>query len=223
MWYDDLPPGAPWSGLWSEYTICGNCSGIRRLEGVCGGCGRPSAPLIGSPAEVGGRIVETRIYMGAEGRSEDYVYLRMIEREWKRPVAEAERETGAQFSPRAGIVVLFWTYFETRIERLLRGMWRDAPNALLEDALARYQSVGSRMDRFYRLSCQSTYFADLNQLGFASIAELLAKVQAKRNQFAHGDPEAIDDALVTAVVQNLKLEHESWVAAFNLRASKPRT
>jgi hypothetical protein len=40
------------------------------------------------------------------------------------------------------------------------------------------------------------------------------------NAFAHGDPRAIDDALVVAVVDNLKREHEAWTAAFNHRGTR---
>ncbi len=169
-------------------------------------------------------MVSMHVQMGGEGRGEDWVYLQLMEREWKRPVTPAELlplGSGRPPSARAGIVILFWTYFETRIERLLRAIWQDAPVPLLEDALSRYLSIGSRLDRFYRLSCQSTYHADLRELGYADIAEFLIEVQARRNEFAHGSPQAIDDALVELVVENLKREHESWVAVYNRRCSRP--
>jgi hypothetical protein len=72
--------------------------------------------------------------MGAEGRYEDWVYLGMMEREWKRPVADDDRFSGfsreSAPSPRASIVLLFWSYFETRIERLLRaGLYREKYSA----------------------------------------------------------------------------------------------
>jgi hypothetical protein len=41
------------------------------------------------------------------------------------------------------------------------------------------------------------------------------------NLFAHGQPQAIDDALVKTVVENIKVEHEAWIAVFNLRAARP--
>lgn len=173
---------------------------------------------------MGGRPILVHVLPGGEGRGEDWVYLQLMEREWKRPVMPAELMplgAGPPPSARAGIVILFWTYFETRIERLLRAMWQDAPPALLEDALKRYLSIGARLDRFYKLSCQMTYAADLKDLGYGDIAELLTTVQTRRNDFAHGLPQAIDDALVELVVTNLKREHESWVAVFNKRATRP--
>jgi hypothetical protein len=172
----------------------------------------------------GGRMMRMHVQAGGEGRGEDWVYLQLMEREWKRPAMPAELlplGSGPPPSARAGIVILFWTYFETKIERLLRGIWRNAPPPLLEDALTRYLSIGSRLDRFYRLSCQSTYSADLKDLGYEDIADLLANVQLRRNEFAHGSPQAIDDTLVELVVSNLKREHESWVAVYNRRAAKP--
>ncbi len=38
----------------------------------------------------------------------------------------------------------------------------------------------------------------------------------------HGEPGAVDDQLVTAVVEMLKIEHEAWIAIFNLRVANRR-
>ena len=121
---------------------------------------------------------------------------------------------------RAALVVLFWSYFETRIERLLNAGMREVPSRLAEDTLQRYSSIGSRMDRLYRVLFGTTYSADLTELGYGDIARHLIQVQERRNAFAHGDPRAIDDALVAAVVDNLKREHEAWIAAYNRRGTR---
>jgi len=164
--------------------------------------------------------------MGAEGRYEDWVYLKMLEREWKRPVLESDRfmdiAESNRPSPQAAIVLLFWSYFETRIERLLRVGMRDVPDSLVEDALSRYLFIGARLDRFYRIVFGTTYAADLTELGYAEVARHLTKVQERRNDFTHGKPQAIDDALVVSVVEMLKVEHEAWIAVFNRRAARPR-
>lgn len=163
------------------------------------------------------------VAMGAEGRYEDWLYLGMLEREWKRPVTESDRlpESGAGGHPsaRAAIVVLFWSYFETRIERLLRAAIRTVPPRLMEDAFQRYSSIGSRLDRFYRVLFKTTYWADLADLGYEDIRRHLSLVKDRRNAFAHGDPRAIDDALVAAVVGNLRREHEAWIAVYNRRGA----
>lgn len=162
-------------------------------------------------------------YMGAEGRYEDYVYLKMIEREWKRP----SRDTDALLdvpernrpSARAGLVVVFWSYFETRVERLLRDGMRELPKSVRDELLQRYATIGSRADRLYKILFSTTYWSDLTDLGYESSRALLQRVQERRNTFAHGQPEAIDDALVRDLVEGLRTEHEAWIAVFNRRAT----
>jgi hypothetical protein len=157
--------------------------------------------------------------MGAEGRYEDYVYLEMLEREWMRPVTDADRfltiAERSRPSARAIVVLVFWTYFETRIERLFREAMARLPKAVMDDLLRRHASIGSRLDRLYKIMFSTTYSADLKDLGYGHVAELIKKVQTCRNHFAHGHPEAIDDGLIAALVTNLKDEHEAWIAAFN--------
>ncbi len=143
MWYDKLPDEKAWSRLWYDYTICGRCRGIRAFEGPCAVCSDP--PFEIKPQiirdQTGKEIVVQQTFMGAEGRYEDWIYLRMMEREWKRPIAPDEDLYGLPLdhrpSPRASIVLLFWSYFETRIERLLRAGLAEVPERLLEDNLRR--------------------------------------------------------------------------------------
>ena len=125
-------------------------------------------------------------------------------------------------SPRAAMVLLFWSYFETRIERLLRAGLATAPRGLVEDSLERYSSIGSRLDRFYRVVFDSTYGKDLESLGLDNIWSHLQEVQRRRNLFVHGSPDAIDDDLVEKVVAELKSEHEAWIAVFNLQKRRLR-
>ena len=164
--------------------------------------------------------------MGGEGRYEDWVYLQMLEREWLRPLSDADRflsiSEHSRPSPRAIVILVFWTYFETRIERLFRGTMTALPEAVKEDLLRRYPSISSRLDRLYRIMSSRTYWDDLNDLGYSKVSLLLKRVQASRNKFAHGHPEAIDDSLVEELVAGLKDEHESWIAVFNRHISDAR-
>ena len=162
-------------------------------------------------------------YNGGETRYEDYVYLAVLEREWKhRMQTPSERMPFAEQVPvGAAIVLIFWTYFESRMEYLLRAGLQHIPLRFLKDALTRYSSIGSRMDRLYRIAFDSTYHSDLFQLGYADVSQHLARVQAQRNSFVHGTPQSIDGSLVTSVVEMLKREHEAWIAVYNLRASRP--
>lgn len=57
-------------------------------------------------------------------------------------------------------------------------------------------------------------------MAFQKISKLLSLIQKKRNEFMHGQPEAIDDTLIDDIVGSLKEEHESWIEVFNLRVAK---
>ena len=175
-----------------------------------------------------GRVEEVpTAFMGAEGRFEDWIYLRMIEREWKRPESSDEwfesLAAGARPSAKAAIVLLFWSYFETKIERIFRHGMRYQPQTIVEDLLRRYATVGSRLERLYEIVFESTYMKDLQSFGFERLSLDLAEIKRRRNEFSHGDPAAVDDSLVKMVVENLKIEHEAWIAVFNRRAAQPIT
>lgn len=226
MWFDNMSEGSSWAQLWHGYIRCGDCSGIRKLEGDCPTCKSPAyipkrhLVRLESGAEV--EVMDT--FMGADARYEDWVYLMMLEREWKRPLADADRYPNivesSRPAPRAVIVLLFWSYFETRIERLFREGMREIGNAIQEDLLRRYASVGSRLDRLYKMVFGATYWSDLRDLGFERVATLLQRLQDRRNKFAHGQPAAIDEELINSLVEGLKDEHEAWIAVFNKRVTR---
>ena len=167
-------------------------------------------------------------FNGAEGRYEDWIYLRMLEREWLRP-GDADLYDSIpddrRPSARTIVVLVFWSYFETRIERLFRETARAVPEQVMDHLLDRHSFVGARMDRLYKVVFSTTYRADLNDLGYGKAATLLKRVEQCRNRFAHGHPEAIDDSLVEELVAGLKDEHEGWIAVFNrsLRETRKRS
>jgi hypothetical protein len=222
MWCDELP-GKSWASLWSGYVLCGgDCPGIRKFEGACPVCG--ADPFDTSPKTRiinGEKIVVHPAFAGAEGRYEDYIYLQMLQREWERPTAEFERFShfldSERPSARAALVLLFWGYFETRIERLHRAAMRALPQRVLDDELRRYSGIGSRLYDLYKIFFETNYFDDLRAHGFTTVADLLKDIHERRNDFAHGKPQAINDATVNALVENLKAEHEAWIAIFNSR------
>ena len=212
MWVDDLPPDNSWTSLWSGYIRCGNCSGIRTFSDPCLACGADlSKEEHTLKLEDGQEISIPPVYMGAETRYEDYVYLQLMEREWERMTRDSASQnrlphTG-QVSTGASLVLLFWTYFETRLEQLLRDGLRHIPPSFLEDALNRYSSVGARLERFYRIAFDSTYHTDLVSLGHSDVSAHLTRIQKQRNAFIHGSPQSIDDSLAISVVEMLKREH----------------
>lgn len=230
FWYNHLEKGKGWDALWHNYIICGECQGITKGEGRCEVC--DDDMTISSVQYVEGeerREFEVyKVSMGAEGRYEDYVYLRTLEKEWHRPLTDYDRLIVASpdQSPaaKAIIVLVFWTYFETRIARLLNQAMIELPDSIRKNLLNRYQSISSRTGELYKdlFGSGLTYFLDLEKLGFEDVAILLKSVQKKRNEFMHGKPEAIDDDLVEEVVRILQREHEGWIHVFNLRIAQSK-
>ena len=223
MWFDQLS-GKSWTDLWWGYVVCsGDCPGIRKIVASCPVCGAEPFDTSPQTVTIGGKErVIPRAFMGAEGCYEDYIYLQMLQREWERPAAEFERfdhfADAERPSARAALVLLFWGYFETRIERLHRTAMRGLPKRVLDDELRRYSGVGSRLHDLYKIFFGTTYFDDLSAQGFGGVADMLKDVHERRNKFAHGKPQAINDATVKAVVENLKAEHDGWIAVYNSRA-----
>lgn len=155
---------------------------------------------------------------------EDYQLLTLMEREWRRPSQEAASTswlTGGM-SHRATLVLLYWTYFETRMNRLVDLGLRRLPPGVRADISTRYDSVGSHMKKLYQILFGVRYLDDLIAVGAEPVGGHLARVQDARNRFAHGDPGAISDQLVEAVVKNMELEHDAWIAVFNRRISLQR-
>jgi hypothetical protein len=172
MWYEALGPDVSWARLWSRYVRCGQCSGIRTITEPCIVCGSPPYNAEPIPVRTEDGNVETvrQGFAGAEGRYEDWVYLKLLEREWKRPLEDAdmfhEISASARPSPRAVIAILFWTYFETRIERLSYASMRPLESGITQDLLRRYGAIGARLERLYRVLYRTTYQDDLKELGY---------------------------------------------------------
>ena len=226
LWYESLPNDQSWFSLWSAYVRC-VCGGIRSLKGQCPVCGEdpPSLDWVVVRDADGSELRVPSVFMGADGRFEDWVFLRMLEREWLRPVEPdlyASIPEDHRPSARAIVVLVFWTYFETRIDRLFRETAEAVPRQVMAHLLERYSGIGNRLDRLYKVVFSTTYRADLSELGYGNVAALLKRVEGCRNRFAHGEPEAIDDSLVEALVEGLKDEHEGWIAVFNRRLKEAR-
>ena len=226
LWFDNLPSDKSWTCLWSGYILCGRCSGIRSFVDPCPVCGAtlPTESEQTVTLEDGTKCQASIAFAGAETRYEDYIYLQLLEREWNRMTRDSTSNDhlpyAAQVSEGASLVLLFWTYFESRIEYLLRRTLRDLPPRLLEDALKRYSGIGARLNDLYRVAFETTYHSDLRSLGYADVSEHLLTIQRRRNEFAHGIPQSITDDIATTVVTMLKREHESWISVYNVRASR---
>lgn len=223
MWFDGLSPGNGWSSLWYHLSLC-SCGAIL-LGDECSVChAKPDyTPIeVVDESERCHRILPAS--PGAEGRYEDWLYLDLMQREWLRPASRSAEGMlrHKQVSERAPVVLLYWTYFESRIERLVRLGLAQMSDARRKELLARYSAIGARLDRLYRLIFGTTYFEDLRAVNAEPIISLLAEVQKRRNEFVHGQPAAISDELASQVVASLKDEHLSWIAVYNRRLAARR-
>ncbi|MFM0190124.1 hypothetical protein PQR25_30445 [Paraburkholderia nemoris] len=222
MWYEALEEGKDWTSLIRDFIVC-ECGGIRTVSTNCLACGSGPYDLTPTvftdPSGTEHRV--SVAFAGAEGRREDYQLLALMEREWHRPQMEPVQQSWLTngMSERASVVLLFWTYFESRMNRLVSLGLRPLPDSVQKDLLNRYDSVTSHMKQLYQILFDVKYLDDLIAVGAESISGHLARVQDARNRFVHGDPEALSDALVEDVVRNLKAEHDAWIAVFNRRIS----
>jgi hypothetical protein len=225
MWYETLAEGRRWTSLIAEYVSCG-CGGIRSALASCPACG--SAPFDLTPTVFedasGKEFTVPQAFCGAEGRREDYQLLALMEREWHRPQLDLHNQDWliSGMSDRATVVLLFWTYFESRVNRLIEFGLGPLPERVRKDLLSRHDSVSSRMKQLYQILYGVKYLDDLIAVGAESIGGHLARVQEARNRFVHGDPDALSNSIVNAVVENLKAEHDAWIAVFNRRVSMAR-
>lgn len=153
MLLNDFDSNASWTSLWSSYIMC-DCRAIRPTRGPCPNCGKSldNEPSRRSITLDDCTNIEVAVaHQGAEGRYEDYVFLRLMEREWRRPLADETYEKCLLDAtpPHAALVIVFWIYFETRIERLFREAARSLPGDVGEFILTSHSSIGSRL---YRLA-----------------------------------------------------------------------
>lgn len=222
MWADDPEQGRSWVGPWTGLVHCDRCHTL--MPGAkCPKCGRDYA----DGAEMVVRVINgeergfPRIVLQGALSWTTHSLLALMKREWDRPALELDRglAIGPQPSQRMLIVILFWTLFEHHMDRFFDAALGALPPLIRADLLRRYATIGSRMDRLYKLTFDTTLEKDLADLGYGRVYDHLLKVQTKRNDFVHGNSEAIDDALVRETVERLPEVQAAWVALFNLRCT----
>ena len=204
---------APWHGL----IHCGKCNALHSSSTGCPFCGE-ALDIREEKVIVDG--VERIIYPVAQGAIpwSTFVILRQIRLEIERPLIKTQHP-GDGPAQRLIIVVLFWTLFEILIEAFFRAAFADLPGELADELLQRFPTIGGRLDRLYRRTWGTTFWADLREEGFGNEADHLLVVQERRNSFVHGDPEAISDALVNATLSNLEAVQRGWIRVFNKRCT----
>lgn len=211
-----------WWGAWRDRIRCGNCRALMDLKSPCPICSADySKPGPDDFIVRDGIKVPSQILPGALDWS-PYVMLQIMHRDWLRPVGAVDNEAlPERTSPsrRVVVVLIFWTYFETLMSWYYETATSNLPISVASDLLSRYGTIGSRLDRLHRILFDTRYGDDLDKLGCSKIRAHLENLQTQRNAFVHGNPEAINDALVDETARLLPEFHAAWIRSFNLRCT----
>lgn len=217
-----IPKDGSWLGAWSGLIHCGNCHALMN-GGQCPGCGHVLTTNEWMTVTIDGREhkVPANTYEGALSWTA-HSLLGLMKREWERPLLPEEPSSvpfAKQCSQRVLVVILFWTLFEHLMDQFFQTALNRLPRGVRVELLRRHQSIGSRMGRLYTMLFDASIKADLDTLGHGTVYDHLLKIQSRRNDFIHGDAEAIDDGLVRETVERLHDVQAAWVALYNLRCT----
>lgn len=211
-----------WWGAWRGRIRCAECRALMDLKEPCPVCATDySVPGQDEFIVRDGIKMPAQVFAGALDWS-PYVMLKLMYSDWKRPLGEPDAALPTENRPssRALVVLIFWTYFETLMSWYYETATNELPKSVASDLLTRYSSIGARLDRLHRILYEARYGEDLDRLGYSPIREHLNNLQKQRNAFAHGNPQAISDALVEDTVRLLPEFHDAWIRSFNLRCVK---
>lgn len=222
MMTQEIPKGRSWLGPWSGLIHCGKCHGLMS-ESRCPCCGHALEPDHWRTVTIDGREHKAPAYINPGALSwTAHSLLGLMKREWERPLPSEDPSVAPlakQCSQRVLVVILFWTLFEHLMDQFFQTALNQLPQGVGVDLLRRYQSIGSRMDRLYTMLFEAKIKADLDTLGHSAVYNHLQKIQSRRNEFIHGNAEAIDDDLVRETVERLPDVQAAWVALYNLRCT----
>lgn len=222
IWADDPNRGKSWLGPWSGLSHCGECHAL--MSGVaCAKCGKDyavDAPLVVRFIDGKEVLVPSIVMQGALSWT-THSLLALMKREWDRPILEIDQGLAAGRPPsqRMLIVILFWTLFEHHMDRFFDAALAGVAVKIRSDLLRRYATIGSRMGRLYDLVFDCSFEHDLSEVGHKDIYDHLLKIQKRRNDFVHGNSEAIDDDLVHETVECLPAVQAAWLALYNYRCT----
>jgi hypothetical protein len=212
--------------VWHGLITCSHCGAICGTTSNCPVCDYDFRLDKSVPMKVkhGDRYIEVPMTasVGAIPWT-TYCLLRMIEREYQRPntislFGELNKEN--QPSEKLAIVVLFWSLFENLMDKFFSDGLNHLPVQIKNDLLKRYSSVGSRFDRLYPIVFATNFKDDLTKVGGETVYEFVIEIQRIRNEFIHGNPEAVKDAIVQKTMDNLHSVQRAWIDLYNLRCTK---
>lgn len=221
MWIDEPESKESWMGTWRGLITCAKCWGFIKPM-ICPLCGFDHSP--GPPQKIihEGKEYELPVaaFAGAIEWS-TYMVLELMRREWNRPVVEDEVTSWTFKVPQKSmIVILFWSLFETLMDKFFTSALRKIPKSISDDLLKRYSGIGSRTDRLYKILFGSSFKKDLEELGHLHIYNHIVNLQIKRNDFIHGNPNAIDQSVIDDTIKYLQDTQLAWIDLYNKRCTK---
>ncbi len=208
---------SPWRDGIVPLIHCHLCNALFDLPAPCPVCGHVY-DLRPQTIRDGATTFEVQPAFNGALHWSAHVLLHQMKLEVGRPLGLDSQFVGGP-SQRLVVVILFWSLFESLMDRFYQAALADLPGTLPEELLSRFSSIGSRLDRLHRARWGVTFWQDFAELGYAEAADYLRIVQDRRNRFIHGDPRAIDDELVEATMANLLSVQLGWIALFNRRCT----
>lgn len=211
-----------WLGPWWGLSHCGKCHALMN-QNQCPICGDVPSTEQWMTVTIDGHDHKVPAACRAGALSwTAHSLLGIMRREWERQLLSEElssAQLAEHCSQKAMVVIVFWTLFEHLMDQSFHTALNKLPHGIKADLLRRHQSIGSRMDRLYTILFNTKIQADLDSLGHGGTYALLQKIQSRRNDFIHGNAEAIDDELVQETVARLNDVQAAWVALYNLRCT----
>jgi hypothetical protein len=199
--------------LWMGLTQCVNCNALHQVALPCPVCDH-MVDLAPQRITIDGEDhVVAAAAQGAVPYSM-YVMLNQIRLDLQRPLAPRQEAHGAGGRPM--IPLMFWIMFEIMMDAFLRSSLAGDPES---ERLLKQPYIGGRLQKLYETQWGLTFWEDLERIGCGAAAEFLQRLQRQRNEFIHGDPQAIDDALISEVMANATATSRAWIQLFNERAT----
>lgn len=207
-----------WFGAWRSLVRC-SCGALVYPDKKCPICSHDWASATLTLREPDGHLRRIPAAMMGAIDWADYVLLKLMHVEWIREAGHSQTLASIpqerRPSTRLILVILFWTLFERMIEQTFTVGLKALPPAVANDLLKRYSGIGNRIDRLYPLIFGKSLALDMRELGYERTYQHLMAVQRARNEFIHGHPEGITDALVEATVCRLHEVTQAWIAVHN--------
>lgn len=212
--------------FWYGKIHCNECMAIFNSE-ECPVCKQKIKPrIVEYIDQSGNKIKVSSALMGAI----DYTVfslLRLIQREWERELTNEDIFNGIEDEKKPSqkliIVILFWSLFESLMDTFFEHAMYLLTENIKKDLLKRYFSIGIRLDKLYPLLFETNFSKDFISVSNENLYLLLIEIKKIRNEFIHGNPEAITDEIVNKVINNLVPIQKAWIDLYNLKCTRKPT